>query len=623
MLREIRVERFALVEKLTVRFEAGLNVLTGETGAGKSLLVDALGLAVGGRARADLVRAGEKDAVVEALFEPEEAGARRRLDQALEARGLPASDGMLVVRRLVDARGRHRVHLNGALATVATLSEIAGALVDICGQHEHLALARPGAALSFVDAFAAATDPAFVRARDVYAEAWNALETARSALAGLEVDPVRRAEREAFLRFQLSEIENLKPEPDELDHLETERRRLAGARRLHGVAAEAEDALYGGDAAVGDVLARVRQRLEEVTAVDPALVPLVEALRDAGAVVAEVGRELGDYARRMEDDPQRLEAVEARITHLKQLARRHGGDLAAAVAAAGAMRAELEDLEAIEARLDAATQAVAQASGAALSAAGDLGAARGRAAASLTEATQGRLASLAMAGSRIEVRVRTHTDAARLGEAGADEVSLGLSAGADEPLRPLGRVASGGELARILLALRRTLADVDPVSTCVFDEVDTGIGGAVAEVVGRLLAEVARGRQVLCVTHLPQVAAQGHHHLVMRKIAGPRPRIEAAEVRGPDRAEELARMLGGVEVTRRTRAHAREILERASAPRPPASRPSAPQPPARDDGRTDPAAPARARGRRPRVASAARGAKARREAARAGAASNR
>ncbi len=567
MLQELRVEQLAIVDRLAVTFGPGLNVLTGETGAGKSLLVDALALALGGRASADQVRAGAKEGVVEALFAPEKPGARAALDAALADKGLPSGEGVLLVKRVVSAAGRHRVYVNGGLATVGLLAEVAGELVDICGQHEQMVLLRPGAHRELLDAFASAPE-----VLGGYQRAWEALAEAEAELARLDTDEAARADREAFLRFQLQEIAQLAPEAGELAALEAERGRLRHAERLREAAGLADEALYTGEGAVVDVLGRTCHRLREAAELDPSLAPLVEGLEGALAVVEDHGREVARYAEHLEADPGRLEVVESRVAGLTRLCRRHGGDLDAVLAAAEALGAELDDLGAHDDRLAGAQDAVRRARAAAETAAAALTRVRKTAAGALGKAVAAELAGLGMKATRLEVTV---SPAESLGPAGADQVALRIAAGPGEPLRPLAKIASGGELSRILLALRRVLAAGDPVPTVVFDEVDAGIGGATAEVVGRLLKGVAADRQVLCITHLPQVAAYADRHLAVAKdVDGGRARVRVEALDAAGRTGEVARMLGGVTVTERTRETAAELIDRAGhhRPRPPGKR---------------------------------------------------
>ncbi len=578
MLRELKVEQLALIESLSMRFEPGFNVLTGETGAGKSMVVDAVGLAIGGRARADLVREGASESVVEALFEPSSEPRKQALDEALAECGLPVEGGVMVVRRVMGAAGRHRAYVNGSLATVTTLSRIASGMVAVCGQHEHVALTRPGEALALLDSFAAASVPEFENVRAAYSEAWRALEKARESFWSLRVDPASRAEREDFLRFQLSELESLSPRPGELEELYERQRRLAGADRLVEISSSAESMLYSSDGAVSDVLARAKRLLEEGADVDSRLGKMLEPLEEALALVSDLGRELGSYARSVDADPVLLEQVESRISALRRLARRYGGDIDAACSAGDALRQELDDLERYEVRLGDARRRLDEAENAALTAASELSRLRMRAAARLDEDVREGLERLGMAGSRVALRVNprelgdqskeaaSDTAAMALCPTGSDRVEVGLASEPGAPLRPISRIASGGELARLLLAFRRAVSSVDGTATVILDEVDAGIGGAVAEAAGVLISELAKGRQVLCVTHLPQLAVHARHHLMVRKeTVRKRVVIRANALSGREREDEVARMLGGAEITGSTMAHARDLLQMADS----------------------------------------------------------
>ena len=559
MLLELRVEQFAIIEQLSVHFDEGLNVLTGETGAGKSLLVDALGLALGGRGSAELIRDGHDEAVVEALFRPSDPLAREALDRRIEGLGLPVDEGGLLVRRVLSRRGRHRVYLNGALATTGLLARAVGGLGEICGQHEHVTLVEAGTQLQLLDAYARADSPRFAGLLEAWRGAWAELSAARAALEALDGDEASRAQREDFLRFQLEEIERVAPVSGEDAELEDERLRLRNVHRLRQASALAEGALYADDGAVAEVLARVCDALEEVARLDPTLAAAHGALTEARVTVEEVGRDLAGYGARLEDTPDRLDEVEGRLAELWRLARKYGGDLSGALEAADALRGELEGLTGFEERLEAARAALSAAEARAQQAAQALSAARKRAATRLSRAAQEGLDALGMGGSRFSISLAARP----LGPEGGDRVEFQVAQGDAQP-RALAKVASGGELSRLLLALRSALSATDTVPSVVFDEVDTGIGGATAEVVGRLLRGVASDRQVLCITHLPQVAAYGARHLVVQKeVRGRRVETKVLALRPEGRVEELARMLGGVELTETTRAHASELLARA------------------------------------------------------------
>lgn len=570
MLTCLRVRHFAVVDQLEIELADGLHVFTGETGAGKSVLVHALQLVLGARGRPEVVRSGCPSAEVEALFDlSRDPAARARLAEA----GFDVDDEV-VVRRVVYAGGRTRAYVNGRLAPASQLAALAAGWVDISSQHAHHSLLDPAQHLEHLDAFGGLED-----LRDRVAEAHRRLAAATAALASAQVRD--RAEREGFLRFQLQEIETLDPAPGEDERLAAELSRLRHASRLAAATGGTEARLYADDDALCGVLARLGQTLAEAAELDPSLADTVTQLDGARATLEEVARDLGAYARGVTLDPARLAEVEERADGLRRLARKHGGTLEGVLAHRDQLARELEDLDAHEARTaeleaarDAAVQDASEAARALrearLARAEDLGARIGA-----------ELAALGMAEARVHVDVTPLeargdgliVDGARLTPTGADRVELLIAPNRGEEARPLRRIASGGELSRTLLAIKRVLADVGTAGVYVFDEVDAGVGGAVAEVIGRKLHDVAARHQVLCITHLPQIAAYADRHFrVEKEVVRGRTRSAVERLTDDARLTELARMLGGLRVTERTRAVAAELLRDAREPTAPRGR---------------------------------------------------
>jgi DNA repair protein RecN (Recombination protein N) len=552
MLSALRIEHFAIIDSLEVGFEAGLTVLTGETGAGKSILVDALHLALGGRAQADVVRTGFDEATVEAVF-----AASPPVRERLRALGLP--DGPeLLIRRVVHRAGRSRVWVNGALCTVSVLEQLAQKLCDISSQHEHVNLLNPEGHLDLLDGFAGLGE-----LREAYAGAYRELAESEQQQRALMGDEGERARRLDYLSFQVREIDQVDPRPDEDRALRAEREVLASAAKLQAAAEEAEAQLYSGEGAAAERLARAVSGLGELSALDPNLARIHGVLASARAEVEEAARELQAYARRSREDPERLEAVEDRLAALQALCRKHGGDLASVLARRDEMRIEVDGLTHHESRLVELEARVARARSEASKRAAKLSTKRREAAGRLGAQLMSELARLAMGQAKFEVRVAP----AELGARGADEVEFFLSANPGEAPRPLARIASGGELSRLLLAFKGLGAVSDPVEAYVFDEIDSGVGGATAQVVGRMLHDVSLERQVLCITHLPQIAAHADHHLSVRKtLRDGRTLVEVLPLGTVDgRARELARMLGGEEATPIAVRHAKDLLKRSAA----------------------------------------------------------
>ncbi len=564
MLTWLSVRDLAIVEALELEPSPGLNIITGETGAGKSILVSALQLALGARARADVVRSGADRAEVQAAFDLDQSPAlRERVEALLDA---PAEE--LVIRRVVKAEGRSRAWVNGVLVPVGTLADLVHGVIDICSQHEHDQLADPGSHLRFLDAFAEVAQEA-----SSMAESWATLKQAQDALDALAARIRDRTEREALVRMQLEEIDAVDPTQGEEESLEDELGRLAHADRLRSAAGQAEEALYAGEDAAGSRLARVGRQMQGVAGVDPALDELVARLDEVRTAVEELGRDLGRYGRGVVHDPRRLAVVEERLGALRRLTRRFGGTPERLLAHRDALRAELEAFDSLEDQLDRLEADRHRAHDRAAASARTLSAARREAAASLGRDITTQLADLGMGDARVEVDLarrerrpeHPEVDGARLGPHGIDRAELLIAPNRGEPPRPLHRIASGGELSRSLLAIKQVLAARAPRGLYVFDEVDTGVGGAVAEAIGRKLADIARHQQVLCITHQPQIAAYGASHWHVRKVRGDE-RTSSLLTRLDDggRQDELARMLGGMEVTDAAHAAARDLLARAA-----------------------------------------------------------
>ena len=569
MLTTLRISGLAVVDQVEVDLGPGLNVLTGETGAGKSILLQALHLVLGGRMSADALREGAEEAVVEALFElsPSHPALERLREAGLP---VPAGGGEVLVRRVATRSGRGRAFVNGALCTVGMLESALRGLVDLTGQHEHVALLDEATHLSILDASAGVDGEGGLLAR--YRAAHQALAAAERRRAELVAAREERARRADWLAYQLREIDAARPRPGEELDLDRERQVLASAERLRAAAREAEAAVYAEEGSATERVGRAARSLAEAVQLDPRLDAPLTLLRSAAAELDEAGRSLARYAEAAAGDPERLSEVTERLEVLRALARKHGGTLDAALARAEGMRAELAEVENNAGELQRLECIARDAGAEARALAAALSEARRAAADALVRAVRRELAALAMARCRVEVEffapetALEHAGAA-LGKDGAERARILIAPNPGEPPRPLARVASGGELSRLLLALKRALARTDPVDTYVFDEVDAGIGGAVADAVGRLLAEVSQERQVVCVTHLPQVAAFADRHLrVEKRVQGGRTATGVVSLATADeRRDEVARMVAGATLTPSALEHARALLAAARA----------------------------------------------------------
>ncbi len=555
MLTSVTVRDFAIIDQVALDLGEGLTVLTGETGAGKSILVDALGLVLGDRADASAIRHGADRAEITATLDLD---ALPRLARWLGEQALDA-DGECVLRRVVSREGRSRAWVNGVPVALQTLRALADQVVDIHGQHEHQSLARPAVQRGILDQRLA--EPSVLEA---VAEAWKDWKAASAEAQRLETARRDREQRLDLLRYQARELDALAPEAGEDEALAKEQSRLANVSRLAEAASSALELVYEGEGPTArDAVARAAERLADAVELDPGLAPAQRMLAEAEIQISEAAADLQRYASGLEADPERLEAVGSRLQALKELARKHQVEIDALPGRLAALTAEIEELEQAEERLEAAASRLAAAEKRYRVAAETLGAARAEAAGALSAQVSALMQQLGMPGGRFDVSV--HPDAEHAFTAhGLDRVEFRVTANPGQPPGPLARVASGGELARISLALQVAAKAANPVPVMIFDEVDSGVGGGVAEIVGRRLRELGETAQVLCVTHLPQVASQADHHLRVSKLTdGDTTRTRLKLLTEAEKVEELARMLGGVEITSTTRSHAEEMRRKA------------------------------------------------------------
>lgn len=565
MLTCLRVKNFAIIDELEVDFVHGMNVVTGETGAGKSILVRAMQLVLGARGTPEVVRTGAKQAEVEALFDLGE-------DEAMIARlveaGLASEEPReLLIRRVIAATGRSRAYINGRLTTASQLSLIARGIADISSQHQHHSLADASAHLGYLDAYAQLDDK-----RIAMGEAYAALVEASQAVDELRSNHQSRVERADLLRFQLQEIETLAPTVGEDDALATEQSRLRHAARLVSATEGAERRLYADDGAACELLSRIATEVRDASDLDASLVPMAEQLEGTIAQLEDVASDLGRYAREVALDPARLREVEERLDALDRARRKYGGTIEAVLAHQESAAAALSAVDSFEPQLAAAEELRDQALAKVKTLATELSKKRKRAAKKLGSAISQELRSLGMGDAKVVVEVAPREDSsalavggAKLTRAGIDSVEFLIAPNRGERARPLKKIASGGELSRAMLAIKRVLAGLGPAGLYVFDEVDSGVGGAIAEAIGRKLADVATHNQVLCITHLPQIAVFGAAHFrVQKETDGDRTRSDISRLDDRGRLEEVARMVGGASVTKRTREAAKEMLELAN-----------------------------------------------------------
>ena len=559
MLSYLRIRGLALLEDVALELSPGLNVLTGETGAGKSIIVDALALLRGARARTDLVRAGANECTVDAQFDlGSELGAR--LGPLLQARGLPDDVGSLVVKRATPRGGRGRSFLQSELVTQQVLAEVGEHLIDICSQHEHHSLTRVTRHGELLDSYAGSE-----QLLGDYAIAYARLREAERTLERLRDQGEEAVRRADYLRFQVDELERAAPEPGELDALRSRVELLRDAQGWADFAALAQDLLSDSDSAVLTQISRLLDRARRGSDHVAQLAAMATELETAKAACEEAASLCSRLAADLDLDPGDLDRAEERLHLLTTLARKHGS-LAELPATLEAMREELDTLDHAEERIAELEHEIASLRATSLGQARQLHDQRLAAADQLGRALERELVALHLPRTRLEARVEAlGTD--QLGPRGFDRVEFLFSANPGEPLAPLTRVASGGELSRVLLALKGVLATTGAVATYVFDEIDAGVGGAVAQAIGQRLQRAAATSQVLCITHLPQIAACADTHFRVEKRSQGGRTITRVTALDPDqRIEELARMVGGKKVTASAREHARQLLAETRRP---------------------------------------------------------
>jgi DNA repair protein RecN (Recombination protein N) len=578
MLRFLRIEHLAVIDAVQVEFEPGLNVLTGETGAGKSMLVEAVGLLMGGRASADLIRTGETQAQVQAEFDiadlkvgttpvrraglppPHKATAdRRSLGEGGQA------SPTLIVRRDINAQGRSRAFVNDTLVTAAALSDQTSPLVELHGQHEHQTLLDPQSHLHVLDEFAG-----LAASREQVSATFREWKRLQSEFDAFQMDERERAARVDLLKFQVGELDKARLRAGEDEELETTRRVLSSADKLQRLCAEAYAALYDSDEAALARLATVWKRVAELAEVDPAFQLHLDARDAIKSQLEDLALTLRAYGENIDASPARLQEVEDRLALLERLKRKYGPALADVMAKQDALSRQLDALEHADERragLEADTRAARDEF---LKGARALSRKRRDAARQFGAKIQGLLGELAMGRTQFEVRFEAEPSEAAWTESGIDVAECYLSANVGEDLRPLARIASGGELSRVMLAIRTLAAADAPGKTLIFDEIDAGIGGRVADVVGKKLRVIGEAFQVLCITHLPQIAAAGHVHFhISKSVANGRTQTQVVRLNQAERVEEVARMIGGAAPTDAARAAARELLGESESERKP------------------------------------------------------
>ncbi len=566
MLKELNIKNIAIIDQLRVEFAPGLNVLTGETGAGKSIVVDALNLALGERASGDLIRTGCQEASVEAAFELN-GRTTKEITALLEEQGIGINAGEdLIVRRVLSSSGKNKVYINGSLANLATLVALGASLADIHGQHEHQSLLSPDRQMEMLDSFGG-VDELLGAVGGFY----RRLLDVRKKLAELQIGERDRAQREEMMRFQKSEIEAAMLKPGEDEDLAHEQKVLANSEKLAGLSAMVDEMLYSSDGSVVANLKKAVDALKDIMEIDGRLRGAVDLCESGRAQIEEAAREIASYRERVEFDPQRLERTGDRLDLIQKFKKKYGNTIEEIIAFGAKASAELdrmerstEDIEQLKSEIQAIKFGLTDK-------ANELTSKRGTAAQELEKKIETELGHLGMKKTAFSVRIIQEEggdtlDGHKVGPRGADRVEFLIAPNPGEEPRPLAKIASGGELSRIMLALKTILAAGDSIPTLVFDEVDAGIGGAVAEEVGKKLKKVAAKRQVFCITHLPQIASMADSHYgVAKSVKEDRTHTEVRLLNEKERVDEIARMLGGKTITEATIKHAEEMIEHGKA----------------------------------------------------------
>lgn len=543
MLKELRIKNFAIIDDLTVRFENGLNVLTGETGAGKSIIVDALSLALGSRAQPDVIRSGEKEASVQAFFE-------REGDNELPDIGIDISEG-LILRRTISATGRGRAYINDTMVSLQSLAEMGKSLVDIHGQHEHQSLMSVDKHMLLLDSYGKLREE-----RETVEALYREVQALSEEITELKQKMKERAQRLDLLRFQMNEIDAACLKPGEKEALIEERTILSNLSKLNELTETTYLSLYGAEGSCIERLSSVRAKLKEMSSIDNSISETFNMLESAIPLIEDTAIALRRYKDKYDIDPKRLDSIEEKLEFIKRLEKKYGEGIENIIRYRDEAEEERKRLEHVDERLESIDVELKGKEYKLLNAARLLSEKRKRVAKTIEALVNNELKELAFSNADFKIDIRHEAITSH----GLDKVEFLFSANPGEPPKPLAKVASGGELSRIMLAMKVVLADVDNIPSLIFDEVDTGIGGKTGEHVGKKLKKVAKLHQVLCTTHLPQIASLADYHLKIEKgQRGERVYVKVKELSGRDRIDEIARMLSG-KITDVSLRHAQELL---------------------------------------------------------------
>ncbi|HDH34595.1 MAG TPA: DNA repair protein RecN, partial [Nitrospirae bacterium] len=545
MLREIHIKNFSIIDNVHIEFGEGFNVLTGETGAGKSIIIDALSLALGERATGDFIRSGEKEAVVAAFFDVTPKVLDPSTRKFLDDNGIDIDDG-LILKRIISAKGRSRAYINGSMVNVQNLSDVSRAIIDVHGQYEHQSLLSPEKQLDLLDIYGG-----LLKDRKEVEGLYENLHALKRNISGLEQKEKDRAQRLDMLDFQVNEIGAADLSPGEVEQLAEDEKILGSAVHLAELSNRAYESLYSSDASSISVISDILKDLKEIAEIDSRANEPVKSVKDALPLLEETGYFLRDYKDSLDFDPGRLEQVQERLELIKRLGKKYGGSVREILEFREKAVEELEGLRHSEEELGSMKEDLERSKAVLTKKAGQLSKKREKISKKIETEVIAQLNELSMPDTKFSVRI-THesgddtTDGLKARSSGIDRIEFLISPNVGEDLKPLSKIASGGELSRIMLALKVIMAKGDEMPVLVFDEIDAGIGGRTAETVGFKLKGLSSYHQVLCITHLPQIASFADVHLKIEKKAGKeRTTVEIKRINKDERTEEIARMLGG------------------------------------------------------------------------------
>lgn len=550
MLLGLSLKNFVIIDDLSINFGKGLNIITGETGAGKSIIVDAINIILGDRTTADVIKSGKEQAQIEALFD---TGKNRALKAKLNSFGFETQGDELLIKRIVSRKGRSRVFINGSIATFLILGQVTEGIIDIFSQHEHQTLLNEDKHLDLLDEFGGLKGLA-----QEFGEHFHKFLSTKRELEECERNQRSQIEREDFLKFQYSEIDSAGLQVGEDEKLEEERRKLANGEKLYSIVQEAYEALYEGQKSVFDTIKRLNSQVEEAVKIDPALTETSKSIERGSVEIQDAAFTLRDYASEIRFDPDRLNYIENRLQEIRKIKRKHGGSIEEILERKRIMKEDLANISRYEEKVKALGDEIHNLEVMINNSAEELSEKRRKAGERLISAVQSELGKVSIKGGKFVVEFHKK----EFTSSGYDKGTFLFSANPDEESKPLSRVVSGGELSRIMLVLKEVLARVEGGSVLIFDEADSGIGGAVAETVGRKIKSLSKRYQVICITHLPQIAKFADTHFTVTKtFEDNKTRVQVKALDYEERVKELARMLGGLKVTEKTVEAAREMLK--------------------------------------------------------------